>query len=66
MVANHRRAKLPLLQAADEELIKVRMLIRPSHDQQFINTSSYEFAAASLEEIGRMLGGWIKQQSGQK
>ncbi len=66
VVANHRHAKLPLLQAADEALIKVRLLIRLSHEQQFINTNSYEFAAQSLDEIGRMLGGWIKQQSGQK
>ena len=66
VVANHRRMKLPLLQAADKALIKVRLLIRLSHDQQFINTNSYEFAAQSLDEIGRMLGGWIKQQSGQK
>jgi hypothetical protein len=61
-VANHRRLKLPLLQAADEELIKVRLLIRLSHDQKFINTNSYEFAANSLDEIGRLLGGWLKQQ----
>ena len=66
VVANYRKLKLPLLQAADEELVKVRLLIRLSHDQKFINTNSYEFAAESLDEIGRMLGGWIKQQSGQK
>jgi hypothetical protein len=66
VIANHRKVKLPLLQAADEELIKVRLLIRLSHDEKFINTNSYEFAANSLDEIGRMLGGWLKQQSGQK
>jgi len=66
VVANHRKNKLPLLHAADEELIQVRLLIRLSHDQKFINTNSYEFAAQSLDEIGKMLGGWIKQQSGQK
>jgi hypothetical protein len=38
VVANHRKAKLPLLHAADESLLKVRLLIRLSHDQKFINT----------------------------
>jgi hypothetical protein len=66
VIANHRKIKLPLLQAADEELIKVRLLMRLSHDQKFINTNSYEFAANNLDEIGRMLGGWLKQQSVQK
>jgi len=65
-IANHRKVKLPLLQTADEELIAVRLLIRLSHDTKFINTTSYEFASRSLDEIGRMLGGWLKQQSGQK
>lgn len=33
---------------------------------KLINTKSYEYAAKSLDEIGRLLGGWIKQQSGEK
>jgi len=66
VVANYRTVKLPLLQAADEQLVKIRLLVRLSHANKFINTGSYEFAANHLDEIGRMLGGWIKQQSGQK
>lgn len=65
-VANYRTVKLPLLQAADEELVAIRLLIRLCHDQKFINTGSYEFASKSLDEIGRLLGGWLKQQKGQK
>jgi len=63
VLANHRHNKIPLLIAADERLLLVRLLIRFSHDKKFIATSSYEFAVLSLTEIGRMLGGWIKQQS---
>jgi len=62
-IANHRQKKLPLLRAADEELLALRINIRLSHDMKFISTSSYEYAAKQLEEIGKMLGGWIKSQS---
>lgn len=62
-VANHRQKKLPLLRAADEELISLRIFLRLSQDLKFISTSSYEYAIRQLEEIGKMLGGWIKSQS---
>ena len=61
-IANHRRQKLPLLREADEELLMIRIYIRLSHDLKFITTSSYEYAIRQLEEIGKMLGGWIKSQ----
>ena len=61
-IANHRRQKLPLLREADEELLVIRIYIRLSHDLKFITTSSYEYAIRQLEEIGKMLGGWIKSQ----
>jgi len=53
---------LLLLKKADEQLFKLRLLVRLSHSMKFINTGSYEFAAKSLDEIGRMLGGLIKRQ----
>lgn len=62
-IANHRQKKLPLLHAADEELIVLRINLRLSYDLKFINTSSYEYAIKQLEEIGKMLGGWIKSQN---
>ena len=61
-IANHRRQKLELLHAADDELLVLRIYIRLSHDLRFINISSYEYAIRQLEEIGKMLGGWIKSQ----
>ena len=61
-IANHRQKKLPLLHIADEELIVLRINLRISHDLKFINTKSYEYAIKQLEEIGKMLGGWIKSQ----
>jgi len=63
LIANRRTNKLPLLLAADEHLFRERLLVRFSYEMKFINLQSYEFAASELDEIGRMLGGWIKQQS---
>jgi len=65
-LANRRREKLPLLHDADELLFRTRLLVRMSHEMKLINTKSYEYSAKSLDEIGRLLGGWIKQQSGGK
>ncbi len=65
-LANRRRERLSLLHAADEKLFLSRILLRLSHDMKLINTKSYEFGSRSLDEIGRLLGGWIKQQSGGK
>jgi len=62
-VANHRKQKLPLLRAADEELLSLRIFLRLSHDLRFISTLSYEYAIKQLEEVGKMLGGWIKSQT---
>lgn len=61
-LAEYRRNKLPLLQKADEQLFRLRLLVRLSHAMKFINTNSYEFAAQGLNELGRILGGLIKKQ----
>jgi hypothetical protein len=65
-LANHRHKKLPLLNATDEELKVLLVNLRISHDLKFLNIQSYEFAIKSLEEIGKMLGGWIKSQAAEK
>ena len=62
-VANHRRHKLPLLKTADEELVILRIFLRLSHDLKCISTSSYEYAIKQVEEMGKILGGWIKSQT---
>ncbi len=62
-VANRRKQKLPTLHAADEELMTLKIYLRLSHDSKFISTKSYEYAVRQTEEIGRLLGGWIKSQA---
>ena len=42
-------------------LEELRMLIRFSHDRKFLSHKSYEYISKLLSEIGKILGGWIKQ-----
>ncbi len=59
-VANMRRDKLPLLRQADEALARLRLLFRLSYEMRFINVTSFKYGSGKLVELGRMLGGWIK------
>jgi four helix bundle protein len=52
--------KLKQLQKISTEMDKTRMLIRISKDLKFIKTSQYIFATEKINEMGKMLGGWIK------
>ncbi|MFO7675687.1 MAG: diversity-generating retroelement protein Avd [bacterium] len=61
--ANRRRDKLALLDRADAALETLRVLVRLSHELKVLATNSYEYAAREIDEIGRLLGGWIRQQT---
>jgi uncharacterized protein YecE (DUF72 family) len=63
VVANKRQQKLPLLARADEALASLRVLVRLGHEMRVLATNSYEYAAREMDEIGKLLGGWMKQQS---
>ena len=43
---------------ADLRLNKIRLYLRLSFDLHCLSMSQYEFASKSLDEIGRLLGGW--------
>ena len=61
--ANYSRIKLETLKKTNLELESFRFLIRLSHDLQFINLRRYEFISKETNEIGRLVGGWIRQQA---
>jgi hypothetical protein len=48
------------LAAADLELDKLRLYVRLSLARGFFDNKQYEFAANSMTEIGKLLGGWLK------
>jgi len=64
-VANMRKDKIPVLKQADEALARIRLLIRLSHEMRFINITAYEFGSKQVVELGRMLGGWLKNPTRQ-
>ena len=54
---NHKHA---LLQQAMADINSLRLLLRLACDLDLLPGTSHEFAARSLDEIGRMTGGWLK------
>lgn len=59
------RARLKALYKADVALSNLRMYLRLIHRFRWISDSQFGHASEMVEEIGRLLGGWIKQQKGQ-
>ena len=52
--------KLPTLEKASVKLNFLRICVRLMKDVKAIDTKKYIIIEANLDEIGRMLGGWIK------
>jgi len=61
--ASFTKEKLSLLRKANLNLEKFRFLARLSKDMRYINLNAYEYQAKLVNEIGKMLGGWIKSQN---
>ncbi len=50
------------LRAADAHLSKVRLYLRLIHEWGWLSLGQYEHVSRMVSEIGRLLGGWIKQE----
>lgn len=61
VVANAERDKSATLKHASVELDELRILIRLAKDLHFINIKQYGIAAEKLNEIGRLLSGWMSK-----
>lgn len=48
------------LRRADIKLKQLRFYLRLSHDLKLMNIKRYEHASRLIEELGRLLGAWIK------
>jgi len=51
-----------ILRRANLKLEKLRVLMRLAQKQHYLSVESYRYAAKAIDETGRMLGGWLKQQ----
>ena len=64
VAAARRREKRPALQAADEALHELRLLLRQGQALGLLTPGQHEHVAKLLDEVGRLLGGWRKTVSG--
>ena len=55
-----KNSKVALLEKASVKLDFLKLLIRMSYDLRLINEKKYLAVEAQLQEIGKMLGGWIR------
>ena len=58
--ATYTRNRMPVLRAANLKLEKLRLLFRLAIDLQVLDLRRYEQAARAIDEIGRLVGGWLK------
>lgn len=58
--ANQERNKLLILKQISVDLDKFRYLFRLAKDLKFMSIRQYQFGAGKINEIGKMLGGWMK------
>ena len=56
-----RRARLA---GADATLNKLRLYLRLAHRWQWLSNGQYEHVSRMVAELGRMLGGWLRQSAG--
>lgn len=55
------KSRYTLLKKADARLDGVRFYLRLCHKWQWLTDGQYNHAANMVSDIGKLLGGWIKQ-----
>ena len=58
--AKYSRERRPLLEQANLTLEILRFQMRLAKDLQCLKIESYGFATRSIDEIGKLVGGWMK------
>lgn len=59
-------ARRDCLAQADATLNKLRLYLRLAHSWRWLSDGQYEHVSRMVAEIGRLLGGWIRQAAGRK
>jgi len=59
----HSKIRLRHLRAADAYLSKIRLYLRLIFEWGWLSLGQYEHMSRMVAEIGRLLGGWIRQES---
>jgi hypothetical protein len=61
--AKYTKQRQPLLERANLLLEILRFQMRLAKDLQCLKVESYGFAVKAIDEIGKLVGGWIKSSS---
>jgi len=64
--ATYSPRKADLLARANRDIEVLRWLVRMATDRKLLTPRQYEHCCMSLNECGRMVGGWCKQASSRK
>jgi len=64
--ATYTRNRIAILRRVNLSLEKLRLLFRLSMDLKYMDMKRYEHAARSLDEIGRLIGGWMRKGNAQE
>ena len=64
--ARYTKSKSQHLKDANLSIEKIRIMLRISFESRYLSHKAYEQSMYSLNEVGRMLGGWAKSESGSK
>jgi len=59
--AHSDRLRLAHLQMADAHLNKLRLYLRLARQWEWLSSGQYEHGSKMVAEIGRLLGGWLRQ-----
>ena len=60
------RERSKQLVICDARLTQLRLYLRLAHHWQWLNDGQYEHVSRMVSEIGKLLGGWIKQSKNTK
>ena len=61
--AVYTRNKRDLLRQANLNLEKMRYLMRLCYDLDLLVLKKYEYVSREINEVGKQVGGWLKQQN---
>ena len=60
------RQRRDALGEADAALNRLRLYLRLAHQWRWLSDGQYEHVSRMVAEVGRLLGGWIRQAAGEK
>jgi four helix bundle protein len=59
--AHSGKDRLACLRRADADLNKLRLYLRLAHGWGWLNAGQFQHVSVMVAEVGKLLGGWIKQ-----